>query len=324
MSNPFRTAGSGPGVARWLTLLLVLLLSAAGVKAADDAIVGVLYPEVRPPYDRIFAEITQGIVAGVSSRGGRVKTYVLPAGVDPKMIASELERDGVRTLIVLGNRGLELIHALPKGRRVIIGAVNATPDTNGKVTAGISLSPDPKVLFKYLTRIDPKVKRVFVVYNPGKYGWLIDRARKAARRYRLKLEATPATNLQEAAKEYRSIVDRAGGSDAIWVLPDRSVFDTQAILPLLLEKAWDRRFAVFSANPGQVSKGALFALYPDNEGMGRRLAELALDTQGHGRKAGVELLRDVMTAVNTRTARRLGLRFSGGQRREFDLVFPTP
>jgi len=108
------------------------------------------------------------------------------------------------------------------------------------------------------------------------------------------------------------------------VLPDRSVFDTQAILPLLLEKAWDRRFAVFSADPGQVSKGALFALYPDNAGMGRRLAELALDTQGHGRQAGVELLRDVMTAVNTRTARRLGLRFSGSQRREFDLVFPTP
>lgn len=303
--------------------MLIWVFAFRGVWAVGTPVVGVLYPQVRPPYDRIFAEINSGIDRGVHSKGGEVRTYILLPDVDQQEIARRLDRDGVQTLIVLGNRGLNLARALPGRRTIIIGAVNATPDTNGKISGGISLAPDPEVMFRRLQDIDPKVKRVHVVYNPEKNAWLIDLARRAAQRHALSLEDVPASSLQEAAKEYRTIIDRAGHSDAIWLIPDRTVFDSRAILPLLLEEAWDRRFAVFSANPSQVSKGALFALYPNNEGMGRRLAKMALQPRNNGRKAGVALLEDVMIAVNTRTARRLGLRFSGTDRRQFDLVFPT-
>ena len=72
-------------------------------------------------------------------------------------------------------------------------------------------------------------------------------------------------------------------------------------------------------------KGALFSLYPDNVGMGRSLAALALQQMqgGPNKTASIKPLRDLLLAVNLRTAEHLGLQFSNQTQREFGLVFPN-
>jgi putative ABC transport system substrate-binding protein len=101
--------------------------------------------------------------------------------------------------------------------------------------------------------------------------------------------------------------------------------DEQSLLPEVLRETWEKNFVVFSSNLDHVRKGALFSLYPDNFGMGRSLAILALKQIEPGSKLeSVNLLRDLLVAVNLRTAEHLGLRFSSQTRREFAMVFPTP
>ena len=65
----------------------------------------------------------------------------------------------------------------------------------------------------------------------------------------------------------------------------------------------------------------LFSLYPDNAELGRHLAESALGfvASGDYGEHGMILLREVLMAVNLRTARHLGLNSS---RQSFDMVFP--
>jgi putative ABC transport system substrate-binding protein len=82
---------------------------------------------------------------------------------------------------------------------------------------------------------------------------------------------------------------------------------------------------VFSSSFLHVRKGAMFALYPNNLGLGRDLASSALATlAGESRKRGVSPLREVLTAVNLRTASHIGLNLDYQQQRSFDFVFPEP
>ena len=93
---------------------------------------------------------------------------------------------------------------------------------------------------------------------------------------------------------------------------------------MLLEKSWRSQLVLFSDNPSHVKKGVLFALYPDNAGLGRSLALMARDRVDHPEalSAGVLPLRNLFTAVNLRTAEHLGLVYSAKQQRSFNLVFP--
>ncbi|MGE0371734.1 MAG: ABC transporter substrate binding protein, partial [Gammaproteobacteria bacterium] len=139
----------------------------------------------------------------------------------------------------------------------------------------------------------------------------------------------PAENLQEAANKYREILkNQLSDSDALWLPQDSAVLDEQAILPMILKEAWDRRLIVFSSNPSFVKKGVLFALYPDNYNMGRSLGAMAkrLQTPGYRDDPAaqkIESLRDLLIAFNVRTAAHLDIKITREDLGNFNLVFPS-
>ena len=94
------------------------------------------------------------------------------------------------------------------------------------------------------------------------------------------------------------------------------------MLPLVLHESWNRNLAVFSSSLGHVRRGVLFSLYPDNAGLGRHLADTAQEylASGNYGEHGMILLREVLLAINLRTAMHLGLDTSRPQ--GFDMVFP--
>jgi len=79
---------------------------------------------------------------------------------------------------------------------------------------------------------------------------------------------------------------------------------------------------VFSSSFGHVRRGVLFSLYPNNVGLGRHLAGSALGFLASGEHGarGWMPLREVLMAINLRTAKHLGLNPSRQQ--GFDLAFP--
>src|SRR3990167_784625 len=209
----------------WLGLLLTSNM--APVHAADplhppgirgsDAI-AVLYPEIAEPYRSILTRIIEGIEGQLKAR---VRVYPLGSSVDVPDLDLRLKRDGVKVVIALGRQGLKTASGLNRDITVVAGAVLAVPEGGGRVWTGISLMPDPALLFARLKSLLPAAKKIVVVYDPRHNDWLIRLAREAAKAQNLELVAYQAHDLAEAARRYEQILASLDGrSDALWLPQD--------------------------------------------------------------------------------------------------------
>lgn len=308
-----------------LPLLLMLCGSFFTAYAEPNApTIAVLYPEVRDPYRAVFLEIIDGMEAELDSS---VTEFVLNDEPDKLAdIIADMKADGVDVVVSLGRAGLEAAKTLSETFPVVIGAVMIAPGQEIQGVAGISLAPDPDALFEHLQRMVSNVKEITVVFEPKQTAWEIEHAKQAAKSRGFLLNALPANDIQQSSSLYRQVlVEIKDNSIALWLPHDGLAMAEQVLLPVVLKEAWEKNFVVFSSNLDHVRKGALFSLYPDNVGMGHSLASLALQQARSDtvKTSGIKPLRDLLLAVNLRTAEHLGLRFSGQKRREFGLVFPS-
>ncbi|QBQ56620.1 ABC transporter substrate-binding protein [Nitrosococcus wardiae] len=281
--------------------------------------VAVIYPEIREPYRSIFLDIIRGIKNELKTP---IKSYALEKNYSIEMLKEKLEKEEINVIIALGGRGLLIARELQSLFRVVVGAVLVAPD--GTELTGLSLAPDPQIFFQRVKEFTPDVQRITVIYSQEHNGWLIKRAEQTIRQYELELNALPAKSLREAASLYRDVLNKLkSGTDAIWLLQDKTL-DEQTILPLILQEAWERNLVVFSSNLSHLKRGVLFALYPDNENMGRSLAELALKQMQNSENIplGIKPLHNLLVAFNIRTAEHLGLKLTSQMKREFGLIFP--
>lgn len=316
--------GSVLSVCTLFCMLLVFCSSEAAFASASSPSVAVVYPNVREPYRDVFLEIIRGIE---TTLGQSVIHYVLDSDDDASALLGRVQNDHVDVVISLGRAGLAATKQLAGSFPVVVGGVLISPGQESKGQTGISLTPDPEIFFARLKSIVPNAKEVTVIFDPRQKAWEIERARKVAGAFALNLNAFPAEDLRLSAELYRKVLAQIkDGSIAIWLPQDNAAMDEQALLPVVLQEAWERNFVVFSGNLDHVRKGALFSLYPDNFGMGRSLAALALERLKNGTAgtAAINPLRDLLLAVNLRTAEHLGLHFASRDRQQFDLVFPTP
>lgn len=305
----------------WLALGLLLYGSVAHAQTPSVAIV---YPEVREPYLSVFQEIARGMEQEL---GKPVKRYLLTKDdtVTAERLMKTLKNDEIDVVVTLGRAGLAVAKPLSAAFRVVIGATIIHPNEVPQGLTGISLTPAPEALFDHLQRLVPDIKKVTVIYASRQTSWEIDHAEQAARERGLILAAQATENLRDASELFRQILlEVKDNSVALWLPRDNAAMDEQSLLPEVLKEAWDKNFVVFSSNLDHVRRGALFSLYPDNFGMGRSLANLALQEPIPSEKfESVKLLRDLLVAVNLRTAEHLGLHFPNQIRREFALVFPS-
>lgn len=307
-------------------LFLPMLLFSLNLMAAsvEDPTVAVLYPDIREPFKAVFIQIIDGIEEVLKTP---VKRYALGEADNLAAIEMQLEKDRTSAIIALGRGGLLAAETLRQKWPTVVGAVSVRPGAGSGDFTGITLVPDPEVLFRWLKELAPNIKRVHVAYGREQGSGGMDRAAEAAKMHGLILDAQPAENSREAASLYRTFVSESPPeTDALWLLQDDASLDETILLPAILKDAWEKNLIVFSSAPEHVKKGALFSLYPDNQGMGRSLALLTLGQlqSGPAKHPVMQPLRDLLTTVNLRTAEHLGLRLLPHEKKKFDLVFPTP
>ncbi len=282
--------------------------------------IGVLYPDITEPYRSVFLKIVAGIE---ESARAKVHTIAVAASVDSVELNRRLHSNNVKVVVALGRQGLKAAAGLDRDISVVVGGVLLLPDAEQKSLNGISLTPDPALLFARLKSLQPDVKRVLVVYDPQHNDWLIRLAREAARAQGLELHAVEARELGQAARLYESLFAGADARrDALWLPQDPTTVDEGTILPLVLKESWNRSVPVFSSSYLHVKKGALFVLYPNNLELGRNLAASAQRILSGDARKGMLPLREVYSAVNLRTATHIGLNISNEQQRSFDSIFP--
>lgn len=289
--------------------------------AEAGAAIAVVYPDVNEPYRSVFTSIIQGIEERAKIP---VISLALSPGTDAVSLRSQLKAAQVQVVIALGRQGMQAVEALRSEFGVIVGGVVTVPEEEATDRAVISLSPDPALLFARLKELATEVQRVHVVYNPKQSRWLIRLAQDAARQQHLELHTQEAHDLKTAIQCYQTVLAGADEMrDVIWLPQDSITADETVILPLILRESWNRRLLVFSSSFAHVKRGVLFSLYPDNVGLGRNLAGSALHYLKAGRVQvrGLSPLQNVQLAINLRTAKHLGLRFSSEQESAFNTVF---
>lgn len=292
---------------------LVLNGSAAGI--------AVLYPDIGEPYRGVFTKIIEGIEDKTKTR---VTSFAIGINSNAQDLAGELKKREISVVIALGRHGLKAAAGLDREISVIGGGVISPGEAEAAAIQVMSLSPDPALLFGRLKALLPGVRRIFVVYDPRQSGWMIRLAREAARREGVELDAREAQDLKAAVRAYQEILAASDAKkDALWLPQDSTTVEDSVVLPMVLQESWDRSLPVFSSNVAHVRRGALFSLYPNNLELGRNLAGSALGKLSGGAAArpGIVPLRDVLAAINMRTASHLGLAI-GRQPQGFDLLLP--
>lgn len=288
--------------------------------------IAVIYPDIGEPYRSVFTRIIEGIENKTKTR---VASYAVGSSQNSQELVAELRRQNVQIVIALGRNGLKAVSGLGLDRDigVVVGGVLSVDEGEIRGMSVYSMAPDPALLFAQLKALAPNVRRVFVVYDPRQNAWLIRLAREAARHLGLELVAQEAADLKTAMRFYQENLAAIDPKrDALWLPQDSVTVDESSVLPLVLQESWSRSLAVFSSSMTHVKRGALFSLYPNNVELGYNLANSALRQMASagGPANAISPLKDVLVAVNVRTAGHLGLNIDQRQQQAFDMVFPKP
>ncbi len=286
-----------------------------------DASIAVIYPDIGEPYRSVFAQIIEGIE---SKAKAPVANYPVGANVDVGELKNTLRRQDTRVVIALGRQGLKIASMLDRNIGVVVAGVLSAPENEARDFPIINLTPDPALLFSRMKGLMPGTRRIFAVYDPRHNGWLMRLAKEAARSQGIELVLYEAQDLRNAMRAYQEILATVDSrQDALWLPQDSTTVEESTVLPMVLQESWNRNLAVFSSNFSHVKRGVLFSLYPNNVDLGRRLAGSAQGFLNTGDFAvrGMLPLREVLMAVNLRTAKHIGCN-PGRQSQGFDLVFP--
>ncbi len=313
----------------WLLCFLLSIIASTACAATDapstrakigaDAI-AVIYPDIGEPYRSIFTQIIDGIE---SKAKGRVTHFVVGANSNEGDLNGSLQLKDAKVVIALGRQGAKAASSLDNKIGVVVGGVLSASENGSHDRQVNSLSPDPSLLFARLKTMMPRAKRVFTVYDPRQNAWLIELAKEGARTQGLELVTYQAQDLRSAILAYQEIFATTDPSrDALWLPQDSTTVEDSAVLPMVLKDSWNRNLAVFSSSFGHVKRGVLFSLYPNNVELGRHLADSALSflASGKNETSGMVPLREVLMAINLRTAQHLGI--NTGRPLRFDMAFP--
>lgn len=155
-----------------------------------------------------------------------------------------------------------------------VGILGPGEDMHPPYLVGIGSFQPVESAFKIAKEMNPNLKKVGVVWNSGEYcsEACMVKARKICTALGIKLVEAVANNTSEVSEAARSLVAR--GSEAIWVGGDTVA--TSAIT-LLVSIGRQADIPVFTNDPSDTKKGALFGLGANYFTVGQLTADMAID-----------------------------------------------
>ena len=185
------------------------------------------------------------------------------------------------------------------------GLLNDSRD-DGTPMTGACLDVPVRDQFASLRDVVPKVQRIGVIYNPDESEFIVDEAQKTANEMNLGLVTYAVYSEAEVSAALSALRPKI---DALWLISDRIVLTTQSLQYVFLF-AFQTNLPLMGLSDHFVKMGALFAVGPDYEDVGRQSGELAAQMLA-GRTATeipVASPRKVILSLNLRTAEIIGLR----------------
>jgi putative ABC transport system substrate-binding protein len=288
----------------FLTLLLIL-----GVAPALDTLsaaggIAVLMSSREAEYKealRGFKETAkQPVVAEYDMEDdidrGRKQLAEIEAKVKPELILAV----GFSALqAVVNQTDIPIVYCMVLNPPSVLG------DTARKVT-GASMNIAVEQPLRLLKQLGPNIKRIGVVYNPARTGYLVKRAVAVARQEGLQLVTREVTSARDAIAAVGPLLEEV---DALWLVPDESLLQ-RAVVQQMLLLAYRKRVPLLGLAEGHAKMGALLALsFASTQDIGRQAGELANEVLS-GKSAGdlpYTTARQTSLIVNLKAAQKLGL-----------------
>ena len=287
-------------------LTLLLLAFAAGVAGpASAANVAVILSDRVDDYQealRGFKEVSRHPIVAEYNMGGDLERG--------RKILTEIETKVKPDLIfAIGLWALQAIVSQPTDIPVVYAMVLNPPSivgTDHKNITGASMNVPVEQPLRLLKQLGPQVKRVGVIFNRARTGYLVKRAEAVAREEGLQLIAKEITSPREAVAALESLQD---GIDALWILPDETTL-AQTVVQQMLLFSYRKKIPVLGLSERHAQMGALLSLsFASSEDIGRQAGELAQTVLGGKTAAEVPYTtaRKVSLTVNLKAAQKLGV-----------------
>ncbi|MDD5223325.1 MAG: ABC transporter substrate-binding protein [bacterium] len=191
------------------------------------------------------------------SRGKVIKT--LRSGATPAAI------------FAVGSQAAELAQKdFPEVPLVFSMVLNPEPFLGHPNTTGITMKIHPRDQLQAFKKILPRIRKIGVIYDPEQNRSTIAEAQAAAREIGLTLLEKRVSQTREIANAIKDLMYLV---DAFWIIPDQTVISKESF-QYFLETSIERKIPLFAFSGILVKGGALLALAPDYQDMGRQAGNL--------------------------------------------------
>lgn len=194
---------------------------------------------------------------------------------DPEKFLSIVKSQEYEGMILLGAAGLRLTQILSNQTKIpiVTGSNNITTQDTG--LTGVSILTDPFYLLEFIHQLLPHHTNIIQITNPEKEGGYLQNLREQAKTIGIQLIVVEANNLQEATRQYDSLLPRLNKNrDIVWLPMNPDTMETGTLFPAVLMKAWEYKIPIVS--PTISHTGVMIGAYPAPQAYGRQIANLLL------------------------------------------------
>lgn len=280
----------------FLLIAFLFISPVPSVAAADILIVQSL--QVKPYNDALrgFRSVCTGDEAG----------KLISSELSEAEVVRRVRRGAPDLIFAIGLDALEKVRTIRDVPIVYAMVLNPEPVVaNLGNVAGVSLNIQPERQLAALRKVLPHLRRVGLLYDPGKSAPFVRRAEEAARPAGIELLARKVRSSRDAVTALDGL---KGKIDALWLIPDTTVADPKTT-DLLFLSAIENRIPVFAFSGKYLGKGALLSLEVDATEEGRQAGEMAnrvLDGAGIRGIGRTDARGGIMT-INLIVAKKLGI-----------------
>ena len=140
-------------------------------------------------------------------------------------------------------------------------------------TAGVAFTIPVKNQLAAFRMVNPRARRIGVIYNAENAGRLVQEAQKAAPIVRLAVVEKPVVTEKEIPEALRSLLQGPDAVDALWFPPDPLLMSNESRRFILSETLKAGR-PVYSSMASLVAEGALASNSPDFASIGEQMGEV--------------------------------------------------
>ncbi len=176
----------------------------------------------------------------------------------------------------------------------LVGAAN---------TAGVAFAIPVKNQLAAFRMVNPRARRIGVIYNAENVGKLVQEAQKAAPIVRLVVVERPVATEREIPEALRALLQGPDAVDALWIPPDPLLLGNESRHFILSETLKAGR-PVYSSMAALVAEGALASNSPDYASIGEQVGEL-VNRVSAGEKRGDLLVPRAELLINKKIADKL-------------------